>query len=83
MNQLEALVAQTQALELIAAALAILTPRQRIVICMRFDDEMSFAEIGVQLEISEQAATRLHDRACGAMRRWFEAHGVDALNELI
>ena len=46
-----------------------LTPRQRVVIRMRYVDERTWAQIGIALSVSEPAAIGIHARALGALRR--------------
>ncbi len=49
-------------------ATAQLTERQRLVIQLRYRDELTFREISTRLEISEGAVSKLHRRALPALR---------------
>jgi RNA polymerase sigma-70 factor (ECF subfamily) len=54
--------------EALSAALGALSERHRLVIHLRIWEHLSFAEIGVKLESSEDAARMLYGRALGRLR---------------
>jgi RNA polymerase sigma factor (sigma-70 family) len=54
-----------------------LTPHEREVFRLRWDEELSFKEIGQQLEITDDAAQQTGMRATMKMRRYLKEHGYD------
>jgi RNA polymerase sigma factor (sigma-70 family) len=55
--------------ELIRAGLMRMSPRDRQVLCLRFDDQLTFTQIGDQLGLREDAARMLFNRAVKRLRR--------------
>lgn len=67
---------------IVAWAIASLSPRQRVVIVLRYRYELPFAEIGSALDISAPAAHHLHARAISRIAEQLESrgiHGMDAI----
>jgi RNA polymerase sigma factor for flagellar operon FliA len=57
---------------LLKEALGTLTPRERIIIQMRYGQSMPFHEIGEVLGLSESRVCQLHKKILATLRRWLE-----------
>ncbi len=59
--------------EALAAAIADLPERERLVMSMYYDDELNLKEIGAVLDISESRVCQLHGQALVGSRRVWRA----------
>lgn len=59
---------EMEACEEVAELLKLLTPQQRQVIYLRYWKQLTFAEIGKQLDITEENARKIHQRALDQLR---------------
>ncbi len=57
-------------------ALSVLEPRERLIVQLRFEEALTFKEIGTLLGISARAARSAGDRAIGALRKRLAANAV-------
>jgi DNA-directed RNA polymerase specialized sigma subunit len=67
-DPLSAAITSQQMAAMLAAA-QLLTPRQRVVIRMRYADNQTWAQIGIALSVTTEAAFGLHNRAITAIRQ--------------
>ena len=79
----EVMASTSQAVGILAVSIALLPDRQRLLILMRYQDELNLRQIAAEWGFSEPAVHAMHGRAITNLRRQLAELRIRCLSDLL
>jgi RNA polymerase sigma factor (sigma-70 family) len=76
-------VAAIERRDLLKKCRASLEPKQRVLLRMRYDGDLTFRQIALALDVSEEAAIQMHRRMIARLQRLLSAMKIRQLREIL